>query len=171
MGAFPHVPWTPTRWPWPQRPAGLQMHSGFPARPRGSGAEVSAGARGSVIGRQHPRGRLPARGGGACRGGRGEAGCPPALKRFVEWAMACGFRRSIACQVRIRELAGGPPRRLAPRDSFTAVGQSSVSGRGVPRKPCLFLAPPHPSLELLELLRQTRWRVGPVAQIVSQGEK
>lgn len=83
MGAFPHVPWTPTRWPWPQRPAGLQMHSGFPARPRGSGAEVSAGARGSVIGRQHPPG--PASGarrrGMQRRAGRGRVPAGPDVLR------------------------------------------------------------------------------------------
>lgn len=131
-GRPPHIPWTPKRWSWSSTPAKFQTHPGFPALPRGSGAEVSGGPRGSLIGWQH----LPGRASGARRRGvkrrAGRSSTPSS------WDQLRGDRNGVRLPQVYRLSGTGPETGIkgvpAPRTPLRASPQSS--GGRVPRITC-----------------------------------
>lgn len=156
VGASPHIPWTPTRWPYSQRSTELQMHSGFPALPRGSRAKVSGSPRGSLIGWQHPPGRAS----GARRRG---------VKRWAgqssepsHWDQLRGIKHGVRLP-QVHRVSGTDPgtdirRASAPRRPFTSAG----GFRGNPV--CFFRLFP-PFWKCLSYWTQTPWRVEPAVKV------
>lgn len=84
--------------------------------------------------------------------------------------MACGFRRSIACQVRTWGLAEETPAEPRTPKPFHCCGPV-LNQRGAGSDKTLFLPLLPSGLEMFQLLRQTRWRVWHAAQISFQHEK
>ena len=171
MGARPHIPWTPKRWPWLKQPTELQMHSGFPALPRGSGAEVSSRPRCCLIGWQHPSGRAS----GSRRRGvqrRAERSSGPS-----SWNPLPGVRHGVRFPQVHRQSGTGPgtgkwwtPEPPSPFHHCVPAPRRRGAAR-VLLIPCSFFPPAFGFREVLERPRQTASRVEPAAQISFQGEK